>query len=104
MSGPAGIADGTTVLTSDRSLRTRPHGPLLDALDQLDCRAESTQGDGRAPLVITGPTDGGQVSLANDISSHFVAPLLMVGERFLDDSFSLGKWRNRTRLVAGFYR
>jgi 3-phosphoshikimate 1-carboxyvinyltransferase len=77
MSGTAGLADGTTVLTGDRSLRSRPHGPLLDALDQLDCRAESTQGDRRAPLVITGPTDGGRVSLPGEVSSHFVAPLLM---------------------------
>jgi 3-phosphoshikimate 1-carboxyvinyltransferase len=77
ISGTAALADGTTVLTGHRSLRSRPHGPLLDALDQLDCRAESTQGDGRAPLVITGPTDGGQVSLPGDVSSHFVAPLLM---------------------------
>jgi 3-phosphoshikimate 1-carboxyvinyltransferase len=79
VSGTAALADGTTVLTGDRSLRSRPHGPLLDALDQLGARAKSTRSNGQAPLVVTGPIDGGEVSMRGDVSSQFVTALLMAG-------------------------
>lgn len=75
----AGLADGITVLTGDRSLRSRPHGPLLDALNQLGARAESSRGNGQAPLVIRGPIDGGSVSIPGDVSSQFITALLMAG-------------------------
>ncbi|MFW5974100.1 MAG: 3-phosphoshikimate 1-carboxyvinyltransferase, partial [Natrialbaceae archaeon] len=42
----AALADGITVLTGDDSLRSRPQGPLLDALDALGVRAESTRNNG----------------------------------------------------------
>ncbi|MFQ3320399.1 MAG: 3-phosphoshikimate 1-carboxyvinyltransferase, partial [Natronomonas sp.] len=44
------LVDGLAVLTGDASLRTRPQGPLLDALKQLGARAESTRSNGQAPL------------------------------------------------------
>jgi len=75
----AALADGTTVLTGDASLRSRPQGPLLDAIEQLGGRAESTRNDGRAPLVVTGPVDGGRVSIPGDVSSQYVTALLMAG-------------------------
>jgi len=75
----AALADGLTVLTGDASLRSRPHGPLLDAIDQLDGRAESTRGNGQAPLVIGGPIKGGRVSIPGDVSSQFITALLMAG-------------------------
>ncbi|MFB6111434.1 MAG: 3-phosphoshikimate 1-carboxyvinyltransferase [Halobacteriaceae archaeon] len=75
----AGLVDGTTVLTGDSSLRTRPQGPLLDALGQLGARAESTRGNGQAPLVVRGPITGGRVSIPGDVSSQFVTALLLAG-------------------------
>lgn len=75
----AALADGITVLTGDDSLRSRPHGPLLDAIEQLDGRAESTRGNGQAPLVVRGPIDGGDVQIPGDVSSQFVSALLMAG-------------------------
>jgi len=75
----AALADGTTVLTGDASLRSRPQGPLLDALGALGARAESTRGNGRAPLIVGGPIDGGRVSLPGDVSSQYVSALLMAG-------------------------
>jgi len=75
----AGLVDGTTVLTGDGSLRSRPQGPLLDALSALGARAESTRGNGQAPLVVTGPIDGGTVSIPGDVSSQYVTALLMAG-------------------------
>jgi len=52
----AALADGATVLTGDSSLRSRPQGPLLNALGALGVRAESTRSNGQAPLVIEGPS------------------------------------------------
>jgi 3-phosphoshikimate 1-carboxyvinyltransferase len=75
----AALADGGTVFTGDSSLRSRPHGPLLDAIEELGGRAESTRRNGQAPLVVTGPISGGEVSMPGDVSSQFVSALLMAG-------------------------
>lgn len=75
----AALADGTTVLTGDSSLRSRPHGPLLDALSGLGGTARSTRENGQAPLVVDGPIDGGTVSMPGDVSSQFVTALLLAG-------------------------
>ncbi|WP_142856829.1 3-phosphoshikimate 1-carboxyvinyltransferase [Salinigranum halophilum] len=79
VTGCAALGDGLTVLTGDDSLRSRPHGPLLDAIAQLDGRAESTRGNGQAPLVVGGHVSGGQVSIPGDVSSQFITALLMAG-------------------------
>ncbi|MFB6206759.1 MAG: 3-phosphoshikimate 1-carboxyvinyltransferase [Haloglomus sp.] len=73
------LADGLAVLTGDTSLRSRPQGPLLDAVEQLDGRAESTRGNGQAPLVVGGGVDGGFVEIPGDVSSQYVTALLMAG-------------------------
>jgi 3-phosphoshikimate 1-carboxyvinyltransferase len=75
----AALGDGLTVLTGDESLRSRPQGPLLDAVEQLGGRAESTRGNGQAPLVVGGPVDGGTAAIPGDVSSQFVTALLMAG-------------------------
>ena len=73
------LGDGLTVLTGDDSLRSRPHGPLLDAIEDLGARAESTRRNGRAPLVVGDSLQGGTVSMPGDVSSQFVTALLMAG-------------------------
>jgi len=75
----AGLADGGTVLTGDGSLRSRPQGPLLDALGSLGARATSTRRNGQAPLVVEGPIAGGTVSIPGDVSSQYVTALLLAG-------------------------
>lgn len=75
----AALADGTTVLTGDESLRSRPQGPLLEALSDLGAEAYSTRGNGLAPLVVTGPLSGGSVSIPGDVSSQYITALLMAG-------------------------
>jgi 3-phosphoshikimate 1-carboxyvinyltransferase len=77
----AGLVDGTTVLTGDSSLRSRPQGPLLDALSQLGATARSTRDNGQAPLVVDGPIHGGTASIPGDVSSQFVTALLVAGAR-----------------------
>jgi len=76
----AGLQDGLTVLTGDDSLRSRPQGPLLDAIeDDLGGRAESTRSNGQAPLVVGGGVTGGEVSIPGDVSSQYITALLMAG-------------------------
>jgi 3-phosphoshikimate 1-carboxyvinyltransferase len=75
----AALADGQTVLTGDGSLRSRPQGPLLRAIEQLGGRAESTRDNGQAPLVVGGPMLGGSAAIPGDVSSQFVTALLMAG-------------------------
>lgn len=75
----ASLADGLTVLTGDESLRSRPQGPLLRAIDQLGGRAESTRSNGQAPLVVGGPITGGSAAIPGDVSSQFMTALLMAG-------------------------
>ncbi|WP_152041307.1 3-phosphoshikimate 1-carboxyvinyltransferase [Salinigranum salinum] len=79
VTGCAALGDGLTVLTGDDSLRSRPHGPLLDAIAQLNGRAESTRSNGQAPLVVGGHVEGGGVSIPGDVSSQFITALLMAG-------------------------
>ncbi|MFC7072045.1 3-phosphoshikimate 1-carboxyvinyltransferase [Halovenus rubra] len=73
------LADGSTVLTGDESLRSRPQEPLLLAIDQLAGRAQSTRENGQAPLVVGGPLMGGSAPLPGDVSSQFVTALLFAG-------------------------
>jgi 3-phosphoshikimate 1-carboxyvinyltransferase len=75
----AGLAPGLTVLTGDDSLRSRPQGPLLRAIEQLGGRAESTRENGQAPVVVGGPMTGGTAAIPGDVSSQFVTALLMAG-------------------------
>jgi 3-phosphoshikimate 1-carboxyvinyltransferase len=75
----AALAEGLIVLTGDDSLRSRPQGPLLDAIEQLGGRAESTRANGQAPLVVGGAIDGGTAAIPGDVSSQFVTALLMAG-------------------------
>ncbi|MFB6168384.1 MAG: 3-phosphoshikimate 1-carboxyvinyltransferase [Haloferacaceae archaeon] len=73
------LCDGLAVLTGDASLRSRPHGPLLTAVEHLGGRAESTRQNGQAPLVVGEAMAGGRVELPGDVSSQFVTALLMAG-------------------------
>ncbi len=75
----AALVDGLAVLTGDASLRSRPQGPLLDALATLGARAESTRGNGQAPLVVGSGTDGRSVRIRGDVSSQYITALLMAG-------------------------
>ena len=71
------LAPGTSVLTGDASIRTRPNDPLLYALCDLGADAFSTKGDGTAPIVVRGPLEGGSTRISGSISSQFISALLI---------------------------
>lgn len=77
--GIAGLVDGITALTGDASLRSRPQGPLLEALNTLGARAESAAADGTAPIIVKGPITGSAVSIPGDVSSQYISSLLLAG-------------------------
>ncbi len=52
MMGLASTAPGTTVFTGDASIRRRPFGPLMDALNRWGVPCWSTRGGGLAPIVV----------------------------------------------------
>ena len=58
----ATLADGYTVLTGDKSLRTRPMQDILNALKPLGVTAFSTKNNGKPPIIIKGGFKGGETS------------------------------------------
>jgi 3-phosphoshikimate 1-carboxyvinyltransferase len=73
----AALADGATVFTGDSSLRRRPNGPLIKALNELDAVCYSTRGTGAAPIVVHGVMGGGRARIKGDVSSQFISSLLI---------------------------
>ena len=70
------LCDGTTVLTGDDSIRTRPNTPLINVLNQLGASVISTRDNGIAPIVVKGPIKGGEGVMDGSISSQFFSALL----------------------------
>lgn len=75
--GVASLADGATVFTGDSSLRKRPNGPLIKALNDLGAICYSTRYNGLAPIVVHGPLEGGNVKIDGGVSSQFISSLLI---------------------------
>jgi len=76
MSAITSLCDGEVRLTGDASIRKRPIGPLLEALNDLGARATSENDNGCPPVRIGGPIRGGQTTIEG-ISSQFVTGLLI---------------------------
>ena len=82
--GIASMFDSPVTITGDASLRTRPMGPLLDALTEMGVRC--TSADGKAPLTVHGPNMGGNVNVRGDVSSQFISSLMMVAPMLPNDT------------------
>ncbi|MDI6888657.1 MAG: 3-phosphoshikimate 1-carboxyvinyltransferase [Methanocellales archaeon] len=77
MTAVGSLMDGAVVLTGDDSLRKRPNGPLLKAINDLGAVAFSTKDDGTAPIVVRGKIRGGVTTVSGEISSQFISALLL---------------------------
>jgi len=75
-SAVASLTNGA-VLTGDASIRSRPNGPLLSALNDLGVNAFSVRGNGKAPLVVQGRMKGGVAKMNGSVSSQFLSALLI---------------------------
>ena len=69
------LGSGPATLDGGAPLRSRPMGPLLDALRSLGATAE---GDA-LPVTVHGPLKGGTARLPGDVSSQFLSGLLLAG-------------------------
>ena len=78
------VTPGVHDITGTERMRHRPIGLLVDALRQLGADIEYMGEEGFPPLHITGRTDleGGDLTIAGDVSSQYVSALLMVGPTF----------------------
>jgi len=107
ISSVCALADGTSVLTGNRSLRRRPMQPLLDALKQLGVQCFSTKGDGTPPIIVFGGgIKGGYAAMPGDVSSQFVSSLLKIDCASTYDRFFVPckqEYRPTTHLIEGDY-
>jgi len=76
ISATAALIEGTTHLTGDEQIQTRPIGPLLRALNQLGAEAVSDRDNGCAPATISGPMRGGSCAIECP-TSQFLSALLI---------------------------
>jgi 3-phosphoshikimate 1-carboxyvinyltransferase len=79
----AGLVQGTVRFDGDAHMRTRPIGPVLDALRGLGVAIDDG-GRGALPFTVTGggAVRGGTVVVDASGSSQFVSALLLAGARF----------------------
>jgi len=82
-SGLAALAEFPVSFDGDESLRTRPMGILLSALEMLGAKCSSAKGF--CPLTIEGPIKGGHTELEGK-SSQFVTALLFAAPLCKQDS------------------
>jgi 3-phosphoshikimate 1-carboxyvinyltransferase len=76
MTGIAALFDSETTIDGDDSIRKRPMGPLLEALE--GCGVACGSNDGKAPITIKGPIKGDTVKIDGGMSSQFVSSMLMM--------------------------
>jgi len=75
--GSAALVDGVSVFTGDDQIRRRPAQPLIEALNSLGAVAESTRGNGMAPIIVRGPMRGGEITLDGSKTSQYLTSLLI---------------------------
>lgn len=63
-------------LTGDEQTRSRPIGPLMQALENLGAKCKSLENNGRAPVTITGQLKGGKTSIVASTSQYLSSLLL----------------------------
>ena len=77
MTSVAALSDNEVIFTGDNSLKTRPMGALIDALDALGVQIESLGGNNKAPLKVYPGYEGGQTDILGSISSQFISSILI---------------------------
>ena len=85
LSGIVSSLDSPVTLTGDESIQKRPMKPLLDALSGMGVSCSSD--NGRPPVTIRGPNNGGNISIQGSVSSQFISSLIMSAPLFVNDTF-----------------
>jgi 3-phosphoshikimate 1-carboxyvinyltransferase len=77
----AALVDGEVVIDGDDHMRTRPIGPLVEALTQLGVDASAPGGCPPVTVRGRGHVPGGRVEIDASLSSQYVSALLMLAAR-----------------------
>ena len=77
MTSVAALSDNEVIFTGDDSLKTRPMGALIDALESLGVKIESLGENNKAPLKIYPGYEGGEADILGSISSQFISSILI---------------------------
>ena len=77
MTSVAALSDNEVIFTGDDSLKTRPMGALIDALESLGVKVESLGENNKAPLKIYPGYEGGVADILGSISSQFISSILI---------------------------
>lgn len=73
------LGDGEFIIDGDERMRTRPIGPLIEALKGWGVDIESIEGSGCPPLsILASGLDGGRTVLPEGKSSQYLSSLLLV--------------------------
>lgn len=74
----AALGARDVTIDGDLPLRRRPMAPLHTALAQLGAHLVA-ETPGHLPVTVTGPAQGGRVSIPGDVSSQYVTALMLIG-------------------------
>lgn len=75
----AALYDGAISVQGEKSLLTRPFDEFIKVLPQLGVEVEST--DGRLPMVVKGPLQGGKADMDGSLSSQFITGVLLAATK-----------------------
>ncbi|MBV8986361.1 MAG: 3-phosphoshikimate 1-carboxyvinyltransferase [Acidimicrobiia bacterium] len=75
----AAATGGTVRVDAAPQMRSRPMGPLIDALRQLGAAVEEDGAAGHLPIVVKGPFSNSHAELPGNASSQFLSGLLLAG-------------------------
>jgi len=75
----AALRSSPTTIDGHPPLRSRPFGPLHDALRGLGVEVSQGGSYGSLPATITGPPTAGRVEVRGDVSSQYVTALMLIG-------------------------
>jgi len=75
MSSVFSLQPKKVTLTGDESRQQRPLGPLLEALEGVGVK--TTSKNGKPPITVQGPMQGGVIKIRGDVSSQYISGLLI---------------------------
>lgn len=94
----------TTILSGDASLNSRPMGRIITPLSMMGARIESINGNGCAPLKITGQRDLHGIHYDSPVASAQVKSAILLAGLYADTPVSVlepALSRNHTELMLG---
>ena len=77
MTSVSALSDNEVILTGDDSLKTRPMGLLMNALEPLGVKTKSLNDNDKAPILIKPGYGGGETNIMGNVSSQFISSIII---------------------------